>query len=116
MLTTRSKNESLHGRLRGFALALAALVLGGACYDQVTSPDVETDGRVTVTNDPDSLSTRIDYVEEDVPIDPPGPAVFGAAALAPAFAPSAVELTLIAEVNPPTVGGEVVQATSVSRR
>ena len=90
-----------------------------SCFDQVLVPDVETDGRLTVMNDEAALGERLTYLEVDVPIDPPsGAPVGGAASPTPGAvtAPtrSSVKLTLVAELEPPTVDGEVVQATSIS--
>ena len=96
------------GRL---ALLLGVLTLV-SCFDQVVIPDVETDGRLTVMNDEAVLSERLSYLEVDVPIDPPSGAPVGGAAAAPTR--SSVKLTLVAELEPPTVDGEVVQATAIS--
>ena len=96
------------GRL---ALLLGVLALV-SCFDQVVIPDVDTDGRLTVMNDEAVLSERLSYLEVDVPIDPPIGAPVGGAAAAPTR--SSVKLTLVAELEPPTVDGEVVQATAIS--
>ena len=100
------------GRL---ALLLGVLALV-SCFDQVVIPDVEADGRLTVNNDEATLSERLDTLAVDVPIDPASPALFRGVAVAPATTPSAVTLTLVAELDPPTVDGQVVQATSISAR
>ena len=83
-----------------------------SCFDQVLIPDVEADGRLTVTNDEVTLSERLTYVEVEIPIDPASPALFGAASAPPT--PSTVSLTLVAELDPPRVDGQVVQATAIS--
>ena len=86
-----------------------------SCFDQLLVPEVETDGRLTVTNDEEALSERLSYVEVEIPIDPvspASPALSGGAAAAPTA--STVSLTLVAELDPPTVDGQVVQATSIS--
>ena len=85
-----------------------------SCFDQVLVPDVDTDGRLTVVNDEQALSERLSYVEVDVPIDPASPSTSGAADAPPTA--SSVTLTLVAELDPPTVDGLVIQATSVSAR
>ena len=92
---------------------LLLLLIGAtaACYDQVLVPDYESDGRISITNDEATLDERVSYPNSDVPIDAPGPA--SGAAASPAMAPASINLTLLAEVTPPTVGGSVVQATSV---
>ncbi len=99
-----------HRRWGGAALAVAA-ALATACYDQAFAPN-ESDGRLTITNDDSELDDRVNYPNTDVPIGPPAPGVFGHS-VALSRAPSSIELTLIAEVLPPTVGGQVVQATAV---
>ena len=105
---------------RSILMLLGVLTLT-SCFDQVLVPDVETDGRLTVMNDEAALGERLTYLEVDVPIDPPsGAPVGGAASPAPGAgavtAPtrSSVKLTLVAELEPPTVDGEVVQATAIS--
>ena len=105
---------------RSILMLLGVLTLT-SCFDQVLVPDVETDGRLTVMNDEAALGERLTYLEVDVPIDPPsGAPVGGAASPTPGAgavtAPtrSSVKLTLVAELKPPTVDGEVVQATSIS--
>jgi hypothetical protein len=88
-----------------------------ACFDQTTVPDFETDGRLSVTNDAAALSERVEYPDESVPIDPDPSPVSGVAGLSapegPQRAPSDIDLTLVGEISPPTVNGQVVQATSI---
>ncbi len=98
-------------RNRSILMLFGVLTLT-SCFDQVFIPAVETDGRLTVTNNQEALSERLSYVEVDIPIDPAGPALFGGAAAPPTR--STVSLTLVAELAPPTVDGQVVQATSIS--
>jgi len=95
-----------------FLLMVLGVLTLASCFDQILVPGVESDGRLTVTNDPEVLSQRLRYVEIDVPIDPVVPALFGGAAAPPTRA--SVKLTLTAELDPPTVDGQVVQATSIS--
>ena len=95
-----------------FLLMVLGVLALASCFDQILVPDVESDGRLTITNDPDLLRERLTYVEIDVPIDPVVPALFGGAAAPPTRA--SVKLTLTAELDPPTVDGQVVQATSIS--
>ncbi len=92
-----------------------------SCYEQVAGPSEETDGRVTIVNDSSTLAERIEYTDEEVPIEPPDPQTFasspgGPSLMPPALAPSSVDLRLIAEVDPPTVNGVELQATSISAR
>ena len=112
----REKDSPSHGPRKGTGNRSILMVLGvlalASCFDQILVPEVDSDGRLTVTNDPDLLSARLTYVEIDVPIDPVVPALFGGAAAPPTSA--SVKLTLTAELAPPTVDGQVVQATSIS--
>jgi outer membrane protein assembly factor BamB len=100
-------------RNRSAVVLLGVLALT-SCYDQIVVPEVQTDGRLTVTNDEAALGARLSYPETEVPIDPASPSAFGRAAAPPT--PSTVTLTLKAELDPPVVDGRVVQATSVSAR
>ena len=103
----------------GWRWALAGSVLVAGCFDQSLGPLFESDGRLSVSNDELALDPRMSFPDTHVPIDPDGsPAASGVAGVsgpsgAPAMAPSAIDLTLIAEVASPTVGGLPVQATSV---
>ena len=100
-----------------FILMFLGVLTLTSCFDQVLIPDVDADGRLTVTNDEAILGERLSYVEEGVPIDPassPSPAPLGGSAAPPTA--SSVELTLVAELESPVVNGQVVQATSVSAR
>jgi hypothetical protein len=103
-------------RSLGLPLALAIALVVSACFDQISVSDVETDGRITITNDEELLSARFSYLEQDIPIDPANVGLFGGAAASAALVPSAVDLTLVAELDPPTVDGQIVQATSISAR
>ena len=59
---------------RSILMLLGVLALT-SCFDQVLIPDVEADGRLTVTNDEEILSERLEYLEDEVPIDPMSPAL-----------------------------------------
>lgn len=100
--------------------AIAALLLTTtACYEQLTGGIDESDDRAVVTNDETELADRMTYLDEDVPIDPPATGAFASMASmtdGPALAPSAVDLRLIAQVRPPLINEQRVQATSISRR
>ncbi|MFC1618826.1 hypothetical protein ACFL45_02670 [Candidatus Neomarinimicrobiota bacterium] len=84
--------------------AAASILLVVACLEQ------QEDERIVIDNDPGSLSERVDYTNETVPIDTQGVA---AASLRKAPADSIV-LTLVAEVAPPEYDGQVLQATDVN--
>jgi outer membrane protein assembly factor BamB len=95
---------------RSLAL-IAVAITAAACYEQILVPQFESDGRISITNDEAELDARVSYPHDNVPIQAPAP-VSGPAA-APARAPSSIDLTLLAEVASPVVGGSQVQATSV---
>lgn len=104
--------------MRKIAVALLALV---ACADP-TGPGDQANDRIEITNDPAVLAARVTYYNTPVIIDdtgvgyPSAPAPVGSAiARGPAApqAPAAFSLTLVAEVAPPTVGGQLLQATAV---
>jgi len=89
------------------------------CYDQAFVPDDESDDRITITNDEIELERRIDYVDEEILIDPPAtprvatPSGWAAASTGPALIPRSITLTLRGEASSPVVNGEVVQATMI---
>jgi hypothetical protein len=106
----------------GFRLSviLAAFVLLSACDEATTEVPVfpdEANSRVSITNDLNVLNDRVTYTNDDITIE-------GAADLPPALMlPSAAKvnnapfsLTQVAEIQPPMVEGELVQATSVTLR
>lgn len=82
----------------------------------------ESNARLEITNDEGELEARIDYFDDEVPVD--SEEALGVVALQESFsgpmaayverAASRIRLRLYAEVLPPTVAGEVVQATSVA--
>ena len=98
---------------------LAVVVLLSACNETTEVPVFpdEANSRVLITNDLNVLNTRVTYTNDDIPIE-------GASGLPPALMlPSAAKinnapfsLTQVAEIQPPMVEGELVQATSVSLR
>jgi hypothetical protein len=102
--------------MRRLCLTLCATLTMVGCYDQIAGTGSDGNERATVTNDETTLAERMNYLDEDVPIDAPIPGAFASITTGPALAPSAVALTLIAELDAPTVGGQVLQATSISRR
>ncbi len=104
----------------GRTLLLVALsAAASSCFDQGTGPRFETDGRMSITNDAEVLGGRVAYPDDVVPIDPgPSPVsdpagVSAPSAAGPMLAPSDIDLTLVAEITPPLVGLEIVQATSI---
>jgi hypothetical protein len=86
-------------------LTVVAALAG--CASDPGGPDGvadQSDGRITITNDEDRLSDRIIITDDDVTVS--GGAGKGTVA-------TAFFLKLVAQVNPPTVNGQKLQATSV---
>lgn len=101
------------GPLLRACIVLVASFAAVGCYDQIVIPAEESEGERTVSNDEEELGDRVTYSDEDVPIDSSAAPALGPSAAPPALAPSSLRLRLVASVRPPTISGEVVQATSV---
>ena len=121
-MSSRPSPRPVPGKgMRGATRSHRSVVIGAltsavfaSCYDQPFVPDVETNGRLTVTNDESVLAARVAYPELQIGIEAEAPAPSGPAGAAPpALAPAAITLTLIAEIDPPTLEGETLQATAV---
>src|SRR6266849_8712346 len=91
-----------------------------ACSDS-SGPGDQSNGRISITNDAGTLASRVTYLDTSIPIDsahvgyPTAPVPFASAAVSRSSAASqAFNLQLKAEVAPPSIGGQVLQATSVS--
>ncbi len=99
-----------------YILMISALALSSArCGDgDVLAPGDQSNDRITITNTESALAARVRYFDQDVPIDP---VTGGTASLtrAQSFAKQ-FSLTLVAEITPPTIDGQVLQATSVVMR
>lgn len=99
--------------------ALAAVAVLAACGDDGVSPPEapdESNERIAITNDEAALESRLVQPDTDVPIDPGAASSMiagGASASMVSAAAAALRLRLVGQVDPPIVGGEVVQATSV---
>lgn len=100
-------------------LRLLALVVffspgcGEKPTDTVPLPGNESSGRIEITNDEGMLTGRIRHINEVVAIDPvsnlPGPQqVDGRTAF------SDFTLELISEISPPSIDGQLLQATAVA--
>jgi hypothetical protein len=104
---------------------LALLVAGCGGSGGTATPSGEADARASIVNDEAVLAARvIDYTDEygvstvEVPLDD-GSSVTGYAPVrlsaSPApLAPASVTLFLLAEGRPPSVGGILLQATSIA--
>jgi hypothetical protein len=85
---------------------------GDSSTDPPPDPGNESNDRITIINDEEELAERVTDVNEEVPIDPPGG--FRNPGMRTSARPFTLEL--LSEVQPPTVGGEVLQATAVAIR
>jgi hypothetical protein len=113
--------------MKGLKLLLP--LLGGlalfhaSCVDAIgPSPGNLTNGRIAITNNPGTLAGRVTYSNANIPIDgsgvgypsAPAPAASLRGQAVPGQAPPVpLTLTLVAEIAPPSIGGRVLQATSV---
>jgi len=105
------------------AMVGAIALVSASCGENIVGPvepdpPDESNGRIDITNNSGDLEERINRPNTNVPVDPPSGSQFASpgvsASISAASAP--ITLTLVAEVLPPTVEGQVVQATSVSIR
>ncbi len=86
---------------------------GGGGSGTSVAPD-QANARVAITNTPFFLDARVINTSEAVAIDAPPPvAPVMAGDSPPALNAAGVSLTLVREIDPPVVEGEVVQATSI---
>ena len=107
-------------RKLAIALIFVAALVDWSCSD-ASGPGNQANGRISITNDAGVLASRVTYSNDAIPIDsvgvgyPSALAPFGSAAVSRSSAASqAVNLSLKATVAPPSIGGQVLQATSVS--
>ncbi len=109
--------------MRKLAIALICVValVHVSCSD-VSGPGDQANGRISITNNAGVLASRVTYSNASIPIDsvgvgyPSAPAPFGSASITRSSAASqaGLNLSLKAEVAPPSIGGQMLQATSVS--
>jgi outer membrane protein assembly factor BamB len=98
---------------------MLALVQAG-CGDAIAPPADQSNDRIAIVNDPAALATRVTYYETDVPIVASGVGYPTLATSGPSLSVqspagvAAFRLTLRAEVAPPSIDGQVLQATSVA--
>jgi hypothetical protein len=96
------------------------VLLHSSCTD-FTAPADESDSRTSIVNNPATLAGEVTYYSTPVIVDNTGIGYPSAPAPSAAFSvmksaasPAAFSLTLVAEVAPPVVAGQTLQATSVS--
>ena len=108
--------------MRRLALALIGLtaLIDLSCSD-ASGPGNQSNGRISITNNAGVLASRVTYLNDAIPIDsasvgyPSAPVPLASAAVGRSIAASqALNLLLKAEVAPPVIGGQTLQATSVS--
>jgi hypothetical protein len=96
-----------------------------ACVDSTgpVNPGNQANGRITIVNDAATLATQVTYFDDSIPVDAAGVGYPSAPAhalspsagmVSPAAGSGSLNLKLKTEVASPTVGGQVLQATSVS--
>ncbi len=86
-----------------------------SCDESVLAPTEEpgnqSNERISITNDESVLATRITILDQEVAID-----TSGSGSLPKRAQPQAFSLKLVAEVRPPSAGGQVLQATSIAMK
>lgn len=102
--------------MRKYVIALLVLV---ACTDSM-GPGDQSNDRVSITNDAGVLATRVTYLDDSIPVDsvsvgyPTPPRLSMGIQRSPASSQASFNLILKAEIAPPSISGQVLQATSVS--
>jgi len=109
--------------MRKILPALTSLValLHLSCSD-ASGPGDQANDRITITNNTGVLASRVTYFDDTVALDtvgigyPSAPAPLASAPIGRSSAASqaSFNLSLKAEVAPPSIGGQMLQATSVS--
>ena len=104
------------------ALICVVALVHLSCSD-ASGPGDQANDRISITNDAGVLASRVTYLNDAIPIDSvgvgypsaPGGAPFASATVSRSAAASqAVSMSLKAEVAPPSIGTQKLQATSVS--
>lgn len=105
---------------RGIGGALLFCVLLAGCGGGSSDPSIPGDQaneRLTITNTQFLLDARVVDLDQDIVIDGPPIAVpVLAPGAPPALRADSIGLTLVREIDPPIVDGEVVQANSIYMR
>src|SRR5256885_9671225 len=108
--------------MRRLALTLIGLTaLIDLSCSEASGPGNQSNGRISITNNAGVLASRVTYLNDAIPIDsagvgyPSAPVPLASAVIGRSNAASqALNLLLKAEVAPPAIGGQTLQATSVS--
>ena len=112
----------MKGTRSALPVASVLAILSFACVDATgpAGPGNQANGHITIVNDAATLAAQVTYLADSVPIDatgvgyPTGPAHAPAASTIARAGAGSFSLTLTAEVASPSIGGQVLQATSVS--
>ena len=112
----------MKGTRSALPVASVLAILSFACVDATgpAGPGNQANGHITIVNDAATLAAQVTYLADSVPIDatgvgyPTGPAHAPAASTIARAGGGSFSLTLTAEVASPSIGGQVLQATSVS--
>jgi hypothetical protein len=109
--------------MRKLAVALICVValVHLSCSD-ASGPGDQANGRISITNNAGVLASRVTYLNDSIPIDSvgvgypsaPGPRPSAAITRSSSASQAGLNLSLKAEVAPPSIGGQTLQATSVS--
>ena len=101
-------------------IAKTAFVLLLLSCTDATGPGNQSNGRISIVNDAGALASRVTYMNDSVPIDSVGVGYPSPPFMSPAIERGAAasmasyQLKLRAEIASPVVGGQTLQATSVS--
>jgi hypothetical protein len=105
--------------MRGACAGILVLVYA-SCVDAL-GPGNQANDRISIVNDQSALAANVTYFRTPVVVDDTGVGYPSAPAPAPSVSvmrgpasPAAFSLTLVAEVAPPVISGQTLQATSVS--
>jgi hypothetical protein len=99
------------------ALAALATSVGSPAPRDCPIEDAPTDqsnDRITITNNAATLAGRVTLMDADVPVNPTSSS-FSLPGVTLGGVQSGFSLTLIAEVAPPQVDGQILQATAIHR-
>jgi len=110
--------------MRKLAVALISVValVHLSCSD-ASGPGNQANDRISITNNAGVLASRVTYMNDSIPIDtagvgyPSAPAPLASASVGRSSTASQAggfNLSLKAAVAPPSIGGQALQATSVS--
>ncbi|HET8713134.1 MAG TPA: hypothetical protein VFM23_05565 [Gemmatimonadales bacterium] len=101
------------------SLSVGVALLHLSCSD-ASGPGNQANDRISITNNAGALAARVTYFDDSIPLDslgvgyPSAPRPAAGAYRSPAASHAAFNLNLKAQVAPPVIGGQTLQATSVS--